>query len=112
MKRFIWNLAFLLCAVNMASCVTRTLMLDAPLVSMTKGPKPKGGYKVGNDVKANYCSGDKAISTDESVVGMIDEVVYRAQKSSKASYIAEVTIYEVNKLFSNPCYELKGKAAN
>lgn len=98
--------------VMCTSCTTRTVMLDAPLVSMTKGPKKSGKYKIGKDVSASYCMGDKAMSTQDSTVGMIDEVVFRAQKSAKANYIAEVTIQQVNKLFSNPCYELQGKAAN
>ena len=102
---------FLVGAATSVSCVTRTLMLDAPLVSATKGPKAKGGYTIGNEVKANYCMGDQAISTQDSTVGMLDEVVFRAQKSAKTDYIAEATVYEVKKFFSNPCYELNGKAA-
>lgn len=111
MKSFQLNFVLLFCAFASVSCASRSLMLDAPMVSMTKGPKSKGAYTIGKDVKARYCSGDKAVSTSESTVGMIDEVVFLAQKQSNAPYLAEVTIYEVTELFSNPCYELTGKAA-
>ena len=112
MKNLLFISACFFCAASSISCVSRTLMLDAPLVSMTKGPKAKGGYKIGKEVTSKYCSGDTVTSTQDSTAGMIDEVVFRAQQSSKASYIAEVSIYEVQKFFSGPCYELKGKAAN
>lgn len=112
MKNFMFIFTWLMFAAVSTSCVSRTLMLDAPLVSMTKGPKAKGGYKIGKEVKAKFCHGDEVTSTEDSVVGMIDEVVFRAQKTANSSYIAEVSIYEVNQAFSAPCYELKGKAAN
>jgi hypothetical protein len=102
----------LLCAAPLTSCTTRSVMLDAPLVSMTDGPKEKGAYSIGRDVSVRYCMGEDALSTKESPVGMIDEVVFRAQKEADSKYIAQVTIQEVKEFFSNPCYELQGKAAN
>ena len=79
--------------LTLAGCASRYALLTVPAVSMTNASfDPGGTYEDGGPVTAQYCTGDDAISSRDNNVGLIDEVVLKAQKGSGAKYLRDVTI--------------------
>lgn len=67
-----------------------------PLVSMTKRESPTKTKKIG-PVKQKYCDDeDPIVTTPNGQPALIDEVILRAQKASKADYLqnASLTIWD------------------
>lgn len=92
-------------------CATRTQILSTPLVSMTEtGTAPGTKLTPAGKVSSSFCIGDKVMSTNTMNVGLLDEVIFRAQQESKARYITDMQFYIKQSFFSNPCYELEGTA--
>lgn len=89
-----------------AGCATRQPILTTPAVSMTQ-PSIAPDYK-GKDlgpVTSRYCYGDEAQTKKGDSVGLMDEVIYRAQQDSKANYITNATFFTEGK-----CIVLEGTA--
>jgi hypothetical protein len=79
--------------VMLSGCVSRYAILTVPAVSMTNASfEPGATYEDGGPVTAQYCTGDDSISSSDNNVGLIDEVVLKAQKESGAKYLRDVTI--------------------
>jgi hypothetical protein len=87
--------AICMVAVALASsgCSYRYAILTAPAVSMTDTSFEAGfkGTPAGK-VEAEYCRGDQAVASHDQNVGLIDEAVMKAQQSSGAKYLKDVTI--------------------
>ena len=95
-----------LCA---SGCMTdRQLLATFPVVSMTKLSTPAGSrvVAVGNTITESYCVGDKAVSTQELTVGLVDELVTKGQNSTKSEFLTEVNFFRAQ----GNCYELEFKA--
>ncbi len=81
------------------SCVTRwEPLMNAEIISMDSTDFKKGSYKEGPQVNEKYCfvpgEEKQAISYKEgdATVGLVDEVIMRAQKKTKAKGLKNVSI--------------------
>jgi hypothetical protein len=101
--------ALLVCTAALAACATpKTLVLSTPAVSMTNNSfEPGAKFTPAGDIKSQYCMGDDAMtsSKDESNIGFMDELVYRAQKDTGAKYIANAQFFH-----QGNCMLLEGTA--
>jgi hypothetical protein len=72
-------------------CALRSPLMKAPLVSETlDSVDPSVKHQELGPVSARYCPGeDPLVSRDKSQIGMLDEVIYRAQKDKNADYIRD-----------------------
>ena len=93
--------------VMIAGCATRSPLLSTPAVSMTQDSVPKGSTaKNLGPVTSRYCYGDEATTRKGDTVGLMDEVIMKAQEEKKASYIANANFsYE-----GTSCIVLEGDA--
>lgn len=74
-------------------CASRQTILTVPAVSMTHDSTPDGVHSSpAGHVEAEFCEGDDPLVSRDKNVGLIDEVVMKAQKQSGATYISDVTI--------------------
>lgn len=78
-------------------------ILSAGLVSMTERGQTKAGLKEVGKVEATYCSGDEPIVSRDGEIGLIDEVVMRAQRDSQVTYIKNAQFYS-----QGACVSLEG----
>jgi hypothetical protein len=103
MNRFGWLVAAVV--ISAAGCCTRYALVQVPAVSMTiKSAEGQRASKIG-PVKVKYCTGDKSISSQDSMVGLMDEAITIAEKQTGASFIADA------KFFSDcGCVSLEGTA--
>jgi hypothetical protein len=102
------NLCFLAIAVvAMTGCATvRQPLLSTPAVSMTQDSVPKDSKTVDlGPVESKYCYGEPALSKKADSIGLMDEVILKAQQDKKASYIANA-----NFSYEGTCIVLEGEA--
>lgn len=88
------NLVFSLISLTLlASCSHRVRILDAGAVSMTKYSLKKGQSVVEKDGEAEgrFCSDPFKQSGQ---IGLMDEAIKDAQKSSNADFLRNVTVYK------------------
>jgi len=97
----VFSLAFFSCATS------RTLILSTPAVSMTDYSFPPGTtFKASGEVESTFCQGDDAITNKgDRNVGLMDEVIYKAQQDSGARYISQAQFFTQGK-----CMVLEGTA--
>lgn len=94
MKRPLLILALL----PLGACAPKVLILQSPVVSMTKnnaGSAKELGE--GKPVEEKWCSGDKPIKENDDGsdhYGMIDQVVLKAHKSTKADFFTNNRFYQ------------------
>ncbi|MFW7381721.1 MAG: hypothetical protein ACOH5I_23130 [Oligoflexus sp.] len=94
------------------ACVTHwSPLMQAEIISMTKSDIPKGSYRKIGEVQSQYCfsSGEeeKALTyrQGDALIGLVDEVVMKAQKENGAD-----GIYNANIEQSGLCVRLEGTA--
>ncbi len=106
MIKFRLNSGLLLSTLFLAACATRQPILTTPAVSMTTAniPTDYKGKEIG-PVNSRYCYGDEALTRKGDNVGLMDEVIFRAQQDSKATYITNATFFTEGK-----CIVLEGTA--
>ena len=84
--------------ISIAGCAPKVLILQTPVVSMTKANTGSDKeLKQGKAVEARWCAGDTPIkeNTDGSLLyGMIDQVIWSAHKSTKASFFVNNRFYQ------------------
>jgi hypothetical protein len=81
---------------SLVACATpKTLVLSSPAVSMTNGYfEPGMKFAEAGPVNAQFCTGeDSQTSKGDLNVGFMDELIYRAQQSSGAKYIANAQFF-------------------
>jgi len=78
-------------ACGQLGCSARYTILTVPAVSMTNSSFATPGTP-GAKVEATYCQGDAPIVSKDLNVGLIDEVVMKAQQKSGATYLSDVVI--------------------
>lgn len=86
-------------------CASRVQLLDAEIVSMSSDKMPGSGAKKGVQVESKWCRSEEPfIPAEDRVYGLIDQVIAKAEKEAGASYLANVSIYEmaVNELLALP----------
>ena len=84
------------CFGALVGCATpKTLILSTPAVSNTSNAfEPNAKFTDGGEVKSQYCRGDASISPGGDLnVGLMDEVISRAQKDHSAKYIANAQFF-------------------
>ncbi|MCM2282929.1 MAG: hypothetical protein NDI61_13900 [Bdellovibrionaceae bacterium] len=89
-----------------AGCATRYPLLSTPAVSTTE-KSFVSGYKAKpvGPVNARYCMGEDSIAGKKSTIGLMDEVIARAQSETKASYISDAQFFA-----EGQCVILEGTA--
>jgi len=96
MKIFIFQIVAILgLAALTTSCCTKTLVLQSPVVSMTKA-EARSPLKEGKEISTKWCTGDQQYSSggDDSELGLIDEVTAKAQKENKADYLMNARFFQ------------------
>jgi hypothetical protein len=90
----------------LTSCASMQPLMSAPAVSMSRTSVAPGtkSQEIG-PVSARYCRGDDATTGSGSTVGLLDEVIRKAETSSKASYIGQASFQ-----YDGTCIELEGVA--
>ena len=79
----------LLAALAAAGCCESYLLVQAPAVSMSiRSSDGQAAVPLG-PVAVRYCQGDKPISSQTLMVGMMDEAIAKAQQQTGASYISD-----------------------
>jgi len=88
-------------------CATKQQFLQTSAISMTK-THLSGKVKQMDTVEEKFCRGDASQLNSENdiVVGLVDEVVYKAQKANDADLIKDATFY----YFEN-CVIMEGRMA-
>ncbi len=89
----------------LAGCVSKQLILQTPVVSMTKNNAPSAKLAEGAEVKSRWCSGDKPVvenSDGTNEYGMIDQAVHKAHKEYKADFFINNRFYSE----SNGCVSM------
>jgi hypothetical protein len=82
------KLIFLTAVLMLTGCAVKQKILDASAVSMTHAHIPAGAKtKDIGAVSGRFCSGDG----DKGEMGLMDEAIKNAQKSSKADFIVNAT---------------------
>jgi len=94
----------------LTGCLTdRDLIVSFPVASMTQASVPQGqAVTDGKEGNVKFCQGDKAISTKEVTVGVLDELIARAEHQSKSKFIRDVQLFR--SAGSANCFELDFKA--
>ena len=94
MKTRTMLLQALLFGCGLAGCASRQPLVNVPSVSMSLKSLDPGqkGTKIG-PVSVQYCAGDKPIATTDSVVGLMDEAIAKAEKETGASYITDAQFF-------------------
>lgn len=74
--------------VGGAACTSRLALVTLPAVSMTTASIAAGStFTPANaEVEGQFCSGDDALVSKDSNVGLMDEVTMKVQKESGADY--------------------------
>jgi len=86
-------LAGLVIATASGCSTPRYPILTVPAVSMTRASTDEvSSAKAAGKVEAEFCTGDDPISSKDQNVGLIDEVIMKAQKQSGAEYLTDVVI--------------------
>ena len=69
-------------------CTSRQALVTLPAVSMTTNSiAPGTSFTAANaEVEGQFCSGDDALASKDSNVGLMDEVTLKVQKESGADY--------------------------
>ncbi|MBP9706977.1 MAG: hypothetical protein KBD78_04990 [Oligoflexales bacterium] len=94
--------------LTQTSCYQKNLLFQAESVSMTKSNSGDSSIKVGDEVSEKWCVGDKVLIGDKNVVGVADQVIYKAQgKGKSADFIVEAKVY----VDTNNCALIDGKRA-
>lgn len=88
-------------------CATmRQPLLTTPAVSMTDTSTSADRKLVDlGPVESRFCYGDEAISRKGDTVGLMDEVILKAQKEKNASYIKDAKF-----AYEGSCIVLEGTA--
>ncbi len=96
MKMKVFLLINLLAVVG-EGCAHRSQILSTPVVSMTETSSNEKIDKLQElgPVTSQYCMGDDPVSTDKSSgdIGLMDEVITKAQKEKNARYIKNATFF-------------------
>lgn len=111
MKKSIFkSVAGVLIALTTSACVTdRQLVFSVPVASMSQTSLPKGkGVSQGKAGQVKFCAGDKAVSTKEKTVGILDELIKRGELKSKAQILTDVQLFTSAE--GTNCFELDYKA--
>lgn len=90
-----------------SGCAMRSPLMKAPVVSQTMDSiDPKAKTEDLGPVSARYCPGETPSATsDPNDIGLLDEVIFRAQTSKDASYIRDA-----NFMMEGNCVVLEGIA--
>ncbi|MFO1527101.1 MAG: hypothetical protein U1F16_14135 [Turneriella sp.] len=70
----------------------KTKVLTAPVVSMKQSDVAKPGQVIG-PVNSKYCAGDETIGDQDSNIGLMDQVILKAEKEHKATYIKDAQFF-------------------
>lgn len=102
-------LAVVVIALGLSACAHRVNLLSTPAVSMTENSF-ESTYKAkeAGAVTAKYCTGDDAQSSSSkgtSQIGLMDEVIHKAQEQSGARYISNAQFFG-----EGSCVVLEGTA--
>ncbi|MGE0171259.1 MAG: hypothetical protein AB7T49_00665 [Oligoflexales bacterium] len=90
-------------------CYRKWLLFQAESVSMTASDSGKKKLVAGKEISEKWCVADKpVVDSDQSPVGMVDQVIYKAQDGGKkADFIMGARIY----VDSKNCAFVEGKLA-
>lgn len=92
-----------------SGCATRYSLLSTPAVSMSDAAFETGyTAKDSGAINTRYCRGDDPVSSsskDSYQIGLMDEVIAKAQKESGARYIANAQFFS-----EGSCVVLEGTA--
>ena len=102
MNRFALLLPLPLFALG--GCCSPTPIFQAPVVSMTRANM--SSLKEGDSVSAKWCTGDDPVTGKSSTLGMMDEVIMKAQKKAHADAITNARFIQ-----ECSCLTVKGTAA-
>jgi len=97
MRLFLRLLALTL-FLEMFGCAPKVLILQAPVISMTKNNSGDvSGFNEGKSVNESWCSGDDPVKENDDGskhYGMIDQVVLKAHKRAKADFFVNNRFYQ------------------
>lgn len=95
--------------VSFSACVTdRALVVSVPVASMSHTSLPKGkAVSQGAAGNVKFCAGEKALSTKEKTVGLLDELIVRGQRRSKSKFLTDVQLF--TSVEGTNCFELDYK---
>ena len=93
--------------VMCSACATQRTLLTAPMVSMTDSNEAApNSLKPAGNIESSYCYGDEPLATkNKNDIGLMDEVIFRAQQQSGAKFIQNATFIAEGK-----CLKLDGIA--
>ncbi|MEY4064030.1 MAG: hypothetical protein RIR26_238 [Pseudomonadota bacterium] len=109
-SRFSVHVFAMAAIIPLTACLSdRDLIVSFPVASMTQASLPQGqAVTEGKEGNVKFCEGDKAISTKEATVGVLDELILRAERQSKSKFIRDVQLFR--SAGSANCFELDYKA--
>ena len=91
---------------SFAGCASQRPLFKSPMVSTTDGSVEASAHLENLGlVTAQYCPGDQPMDPDNKNIGMLDEVIAKAQSSVKARYIKDAQFYTAGN-----CVYLEGTA--
>src|SRR5687768_5425797 len=85
-------------ALGLVGCAPKVLILQAPVVSMTKTSAGTAkSLSEGKNVEEKWCNSDDPIQANDDGskhYGLIDQVVWKAHKSTNASFFLNNRFYQ------------------
>ena len=92
--------------ISLAGCASQRPLFKAPMVSTTDSSVETPGHLEDlGPVTARYCPGDPPQDPTNKNIGMLDEVIGKAQSSVNARYIKDAQFYTAGN-----CVYLEGTA--
>lgn len=93
-----YTLSALFIATSFAACAPKVLVLQSPIISMTK---PNSGTAKsltdGKPIEEKWCNSEDPVHANgdgSKHYGMIDQVVWRAHKNTKADFFTDSRFYQ------------------
>ncbi len=90
-----YRISIILFLLYMSACSTsaRYRILNAPVVSMTHSKIPPNyRLKVGKSFFFKFCEKEKPIKDTGNYIGLADQVLYKAQKTTKSTHLIDVLV--------------------
>ena len=95
---------------SLGACAPKVLILQSPVISMTKNnTRSAKGLAEGKAISAKWCTSEGPVKENDDGskhYGMIDQVVYRAHKKTKADFFVNNQFYQQDG-FGGSCVSMK-----
>lgn len=103
-----------ICAFTFSHCVSKVMILQSPVVSMKKSNSQEiKSFREGPLVEEKWCANDEPAKPNDDgskFYGMIDQVIWKAHKSTNADFFTDSRFYQQGSCVSMAAHAAGGRA--